>query len=341
MAKLDFVKSVNDAINYREQQKELIKKASEISNGDKLMALNYIVSCLFHEGVSAEFELVFTIPANEKIIINLPIVESQPPDELGYYVSWGGILTHNVKSYEFKKINEEKEYCVRFFGMGIISFGHANILDSLHENHKNYGSCLTKVVSFGVLGHFFTSLKHAFSGCTKNKVVPKNLPSSITDTSYMFWCCNNFNQVLQWDTSNVTNMNSMFLGCENFDQALQWNTSSVTNMSCVFLGCKNFNQALQWDTSNVINMSHMFRKCENFNQALQWDTSSVTNMAYMFMGCENFNQVLQWDTSNVTEMSCTFSDCKNFNQVLQWDTSNVTNASRIFWDDLLFKCQKN
>ena len=56
MDNLDFVRPIiDDNINYREYQKELIEKAMVISDGDKLIALNYIVSCLIHEGYDVEF----------------------------------------------------------------------------------------------------------------------------------------------------------------------------------------------------------------------------------------------------------------------------------------------
>jgi surface protein len=65
------------------------------------------------------------------------------------------------------------------------------------------------------------------------------LPSNITDISFMFWDCTNFNQPLSaWDTSNVTNMSEMFGYCTNFNQPLTtWNTSNVKNMHNMFDVC--------------------------------------------------------------------------------------------------------
>ena len=346
MDKLDFVRPIiDDNINYREDQKELIEKAMEISDGDKLIALNYIASCLIHEGHKVEFELVFQIPANTKATINLPIVESNPPDELGYYVSWNNHLTHNKKSHTFEPINEIKEYHVRFFGLGIVCFGSPKVEEEneveeekeviFNLETKYYRECLTQVVSFGFLGHTFTSLRDAFGMCNNNFSVPKYLPSTVLDLSYMFFVCGNFNQPLStWLTHNVFDMNHMFDGCWDFNQPLSWNTSKVKDMSAMFKECTNLNQVLQFDTSNVINMFSMFRNCNSFNQPLNdWSVSNVTNMAYMFWNCTDFNQPLNdWSVSNVTNMESMFWCCTNFNQPLNgWNTSNVTIMSEMFW----------
>jgi hypothetical protein len=146
MDNLDFINSIDDNINYREDQKDLIQKAMEISNGNPLNALQYIVACMSHEGydIKFEFELVFTIPANEEVTITLPIIETEPKDELGYYVSWGNEITHNINIHTYKQIDKSKDYHVRFFGLGISGYG----IKSRNEGYKKY---LTKIISFGRL----------------------------------------------------------------------------------------------------------------------------------------------------------------------------------------------
>ena len=236
---LEFVKPFHDNINYRIDQKELIDKAIEISNGDNLTALNYIVTSLLHNNIKdVEFELVFTIPAWKSITIYLPIKECENKDELGYYVSWGnGEITHNISSYTYESENK-KEYTVKFFGMGIYGFGTYNHF--LRLSQRNFNKYLTKVVSFGKLGHRFTSLAYAFTKCKNNITIPKHLPSNITNMEDMFSSCDNFNQPIDWDVKNVINMSCMFEFCDNFNQILNWNTIRVVNMKSMFAGCDNF-----------------------------------------------------------------------------------------------------
>jgi len=346
MDNLDFVRPIiNDNINYREDQKELIKKALEISNGDPLNALNYIVACMNHEGYNVEFELVFTIPANHEVTINLPIIETPfkdevsfpdegestsflRKDELGYYVSWNDEITHNTKVHTYKSTDKIKDYHVRFFGLGISGFGLLS-----NDGYKKY---LTKVISFGILGHTFTSLSYAFSQCENNFTVPQTLPSSITNTDSMFYKCRTFNQPLStWNVNNVTDMSFMFQYCINFNQPLNtWSVNNVLIMRWMFDNCTNFNQPLNtWSVNKVIDMHGMFSNCTNFNQPLNnWYVNNVINMHDMFSNCTNFNQPLNnWSVNNVSTMYGMFKDCTNFNQLLStWTVNNVIDMSEMF-----------
>jgi len=326
---LEFVKPFHDNINYRKEQKELIDKAEEISNGDKLSALNYIVTSLLHNNIKdVEFELEFTIPANTSATITLPIVESNPIDELGYYVSWGNNdITHNIDTYTYEPTNIIKEYQVKFFGLGITGFGKYGI-------NKDYNKYLTKVISFGQLGHMFTSLEYAFSHCKNNFDVPKDLPSSITDLSSMFEWCEKFNKKLDWNTRNITTMDEVFSQCKNFNQNLQWDLTNATTLEHMFSGCEKFNQNLQWDISpqrsKVKNIKMMFCFCPVFNQNLQWDTSGIETMDGIFGGCTNFNQKLEWNTINTTTMAYMFDRCTNFNQKVDFDITKVVDMGKMF-----------
>jgi hypothetical protein len=308
---LEFVKPFHDNINYHKDQKELIDKAIEISNGDKLTALNYIVTSLLHNDIKdVEFELVFTIPAWKRTTITLPIKECENKDELGYYVSWGNCdITHNISSYTYESDNT-KEYIVKFFGMGIYGFGSYNNFLSLGQS--NFNKYLTKVISFGKLGHTFTSLAYAFPKCNKNIIIPKYLPNSITNLKYMFSKCKNFNQKLEWDVSNIIDMEGMFSDCINFNQPLDWDVKNVINMSCMFEFCDNFNQILNWNTIRVENMKNMFVGCikfAHFNQISKWNFENVINVDYMFYKCKNavnFNQKIKWNIPEKTNTELMF-----------------------------------
>ena len=69
---LPLIKHFHDKINYREEQKELIDTAVRISNGDKLFALNYIVTSLLHNNIKdVEFELTFTILVGSYVCVSI------------------------------------------------------------------------------------------------------------------------------------------------------------------------------------------------------------------------------------------------------------------------------
>lgn len=211
-------------------------------------------------------------------------------------------------------------------------------------NEKSWAKgkeCLRSVEHWGEeIG--IKSAANAFYNATNLTKVPSTIPSTITDTSNMFYGAQVFNQPLTgWDTSNITNMSGMFEYAQAFNQPLaHWNTSKVTDMSRMLSGATAFNQPIEsWDTSKVTNMSYMFYMTNAFNQPLaNWDTSKVTNMSYMFASADAFNQPIgSWNTSNVTNMSKMFFMSKAFNKPLNnWNTSKVTNMSAMFQNAVVF-----
>ncbi len=192
---------------------------------------------------------------------------------------------------------------------------------------------VTIVTSFGTLG--IESLEGAFFGVENLIQVPTELPTSVTDTSFMF-IFSLFNQDIGgWDVSNVTNMYGMFAAAYVFNQDIGgWNVGNVTSMAGMFSGALDFDQDIGgWDVSNVTDMEGMFSEADAFNQNIGgWDVSNVTNMYGMFADAYVFNQDIGgWDVSNVTNMSYMFFDAFAFNQDLEnWDVSEATNTGSMF-----------
>jgi surface protein len=276
----------------------------------------------------AEKETIYKYKTKPGLWICLPIIKSDPKDELGYYVSWGdGITTHNKDKHKYKLKKEEMTYTIRFFGLGISGYGVKDDTEILSDDDLEgdfftsyLPYTLVKVISFGNLGHIFTSLEYAFYKCRALTSVPQQIPLSVTNLGYMFSNCVEFNDsVDSWDTSSVTHMNNMFEQCIRFNQPLNnWNTSSVVNMCNMFCDCLKFNQPLnKWDTSSVVNMQGLFTVCTEFNQPLDnWNVSKVTNFKSMFSSCLDFNQPLDSWGLQLAATDAMFNGCVNFNQPL-------------------------
>ncbi|WP_182835451.1 BspA family leucine-rich repeat surface protein, partial [Flagellimonas lutimaris] len=182
------------------------------------------------------------------------------------------------------------------------------------------------------------SMERAFNGAGFMKYNAVDLPdlSNVSNMSYMFNYCNDFNgNINSWNVTSVTDMQHMFSAAANFNQPLDnWDVSSVTNMGSMFNAANSFNQPLNsWDVSSVTTMISMFRNALNFNQPIgNWDVSSVSNMRAMFSNAENFNQPIgNWDVSLVSDMGYMFSNAENFNQPLDnWDVSLVSDMGFMF-----------
>jgi prepilin-type N-terminal cleavage/methylation domain-containing protein len=257
----------------------------------------------------------------EKFTLTLPLY-----DFTSITVDWGNGTTETLTGdYPTFDYTVQGEY-------DIIVEGNMAKLGAAVESQLNNSQVFTAVTDWNNI----SSTSNAFNSWTHNFTVPDYLPSTVTDTSLMFYNASSFNQPLNnWDTSNVTNMYRMFFGASSFNQPLNnWDTSNMTNMSQMFFGASSFNQPLNnWDTSNMTNMSGMFYNASSFNQPLNnWDTSNVTNISNMFRNASSFNQPLNdWDTSNVTNMSGIFLSASSFNQPLNdWNTNSVENMISMF-----------
>jgi len=122
------------------------------------------------------------------------------------------------------------------------SAGAYNSLDNggVHSERDK----LVIVDNWGQLG--FTSMNHAFDGCSNLVSVPGTSDG----------------------IEAVTDMGSMFLNALSFNETIGgWVTSSVTNMGSMFSIASSFNGNIGgWDTSNVGDMSFMFYYASSFNQ---------------------------------------------------------------------------
>jgi surface protein len=177
-------------------------------------------------------------------------------------------------------------------------------------------------------------------GAAALTAAPATLPSTVTNTSYMFYQATTFNgNIVNWNVSNVTTMVYMFYQATSFDKDIgAWDVSKVTDMNGMFYLATVFNGNIgNWalKTSNVINMNGMFYFAEAFNQDISgWNVSNVTNMSDMFYYAQAFNRNIGgWDVRKVTTMSGMFDNAPMFDgNIGVWGskTSNVITMNGMF-----------
>ena len=197
---------------------------------------------------------------------------------------------------------------------------------------------LIRVLNWEGLG--IQMFNYAFENCTNLIDVPSSLPSTVINTSGMFFYATNFNDdISNWDVSNLGDMYSMFQLATSFNQPIgNWNMSNVTSLRQMFVFATSFNQPIgNWNVANVNDMSDMFSHAVNFNQPLgNWNVAKVTSMVGMFSNASSFNQPIgNWNVANVTNMARMFekdgTTGSGFNQPLnEWNTSKVVNTAKMF-----------
>ncbi|HHX36316.1 MAG TPA: DUF285 domain-containing protein, partial [Gammaproteobacteria bacterium] len=259
----------------------------------KKQLLFLLAALMLSLGASAQMVLQFDIKKSGGTIIGLSLFGT-----LDVTVNWGDYSNdrYTTPGYHRHIYATEGVYTVTITG-NLTQYG--NIPSDEIDN-------LVAVTSFGNIE--LTSLLGAFSEAINLTQVPNTLPSTVTNTSYMFHGCTSFNQNIGgWNVSNVTDMGGMFRGATAFNQNISnWNVSNVTDMRGMFYGATSFNQDINnWDVGNVKKMSSMFKGATAFNQNIGgWDVSNVTDMADMFEGVTlsttHYNNLLiGWAAQNV------------------------------------------
>ena len=193
------------------------------------------------------------------------------------------------------------------------------------------------------------------------------LPSSLINTSYMFYGITlfNFNNSIVGKypfsrTFNLKDASHMFDMCYNLDNSVSLNIgtcSNLENASYMFARINNHKIAypgMNQDTlPNLKDASYMFYMCNNFSPTEFFDIPrNVTNVVGMFYGAKKFANIVNipeqvTDTSymfantnvitpittipeNVTNTSWMFANCFKCRQKLTLP-ENVTNTSHMFY----------
>ncbi len=289
----------------------------------KKQLLFLLTAIVLSWSANAQMILEFNTNLSDGTTITLPLYGT-----VDVTVNWGDGAsdTYTAAGNHDHEYTAEGTYTVSITG-SLTQFG------ATYTNSANMDK-LVRVTSFGDIG--LTSLKGAFWKATNLVELPSELPSTITDLSYMLFGASKFDgNIGSWNVSNVTNMGFMFCNATKFNQDISsWDVSNVTNMATMFSSAAAFNQNIGgWNVGNVTNMTGMFESATEFNQDISgWNVSKVTNMTRMFSNAKAFNQNIgNWDVSKVTNIERMFTYAHFFNQdISSWNVSAVTNMEGVF-----------
>lgn len=138
--------------------------------------------------------------------------------------------------------------------------------------------CLAGVTQWGDTG--VTSLFESFQKWNNLKFIPANLPSTVTDTRYLFanrdFTAQMNAAIATWNTANVTQMGYMFSNNNFAGDISGWNVSNVTMLKALFgsTGTSSgslFNQSLaSWNLRDGVDMT------TGFGCPPQWSTANWT-----------------------------------------------------------------
>lgn len=162
--------------------------------------------------------------------------------------------------------------------------------------------------------------------------------SSITNTSYMFYNCQNLTGDIFNTTvgANIVNASFMFFNCKNFSQNIYINHPNLINMSCMFRGCDIFSGTVNLNAyAQNANMSFAFFNCQNLTgKNSNFDLRNAGSTDYMFYDCKNLTNVIDgftgislYDSNDTSHM---FDNCLNLIDVQEIYIPNAIDTHNMF-----------
>ena len=203
----------------------------------------------------------------------------------------------------------------------LINFDDYNFINNIKHSHNGLQELNDKNTELYINNIKYEYNKYFIPKIKGNYKIKLIFNINLTDSSYMFACCDNILQInfISFNTKYTRTMNSMFFGFKNVNNLdlSSFDTKNVANMSWMFAYCNSLRNLdlSSFDTKNVTNMSDMFYSCNNLRNLdlSSFDTNKVTKMSDMFYCCENLNNLdlSSFDTKNVTIIRSIFYGCPN------------------------------
>lgn len=139
------------------------------------------------------------------------------------------------------------------------------------------------------------------SATTFNNVVTLNNSSKVKTVKSMYSGCLALNSKLFMDSSNVTDFSYLYDRCSNYNQSFDHlNMISGINFTGMLQNCSKYNQPIVMNTPNAQILRSMLAYCSLFNSTISINTTKVTDMNSMLRSTTVFNQPITFTTSSLT-----------------------------------------
>lgn len=165
----------------------------------------------------------------------------------------------------------------------------------------------------------WTSIDYLFYKCQNIEEISFGNTETITSMKYCFYACNKLTKINNLNTSRITNMQYAFGYCIELKDLSEvipaLNTVNVTDMQNMFLGCSKLKHAPNLDTNKVQYFNYMYQYCSQLIDVPSYDTKNALNLKSMFNGCSQLETIGQYDASKVSTIDSFVSNCsalKNF-----------------------------
>lgn len=204
----------------------------------------------------------------------------------------------------------------------------------------DYPSKISEIQSDGGKVEIADGTKFAYSTFTDFPEYDISYLSNMTDTSYIFYYCNNLTSLPKIDLKNSPTLQNAFNRCDNITELSLINTNNIVTMDNAFTGCYKLKE-ISIDTSAVTKAYQSFSNCNSLLK-LNINTSKMTDMRLMLNNCTSLTDLGALDASSLPSITFTnniFSKCTalmNFGGLLNIKYSySISDSTKLTVESLM------
>lgn len=155
--------------------------------------------------------------------------------------------------------------------------------------------------------------------------------SELTDASFAFVNCINFNREINWYAPKLLSVGHFLRGAIKFNKDITIRGCKPNSLYAFLESAHSFNSKINIDTSECTNFSNMFVRASKFNQPLtNFNFGKAVFLNNFLLGAVSFNQTVEFgNMPNLVEAYYLFAESA-FNKPLKFNAPNLRDASGWF-----------
>lgn len=163
------------------------------------------------------------------------------------------------------------------------------------------------------------------------KLTFTNIPSNLTNASYMFYGCTSLVSIDVGNFDPVSDATGMFRGCTNLTSAVNnYGFYGVLTATEMFYGCTSLNNFDAYGFEYVTNAERMFKGCTAFVNVDTFGFANITNANEMYASCTSMRNIEIYNFDKVYYANSMFENCTSLEEIDISSLKSINSANSMF-----------